>query len=298
MKGLTSNKTTAAHHSRAGRRCRPPAAGGGASEVAVFWSRKRRLRLRCRPRARHSDARRPGGFRGGQVGGAGHAAGLQHAAQPGGYAHEGPALTDARASRSRGRSMSPSRGPAPDWPPARAPARRETWPRRRSGSRTGWSCRFPARCAEFLVQAIARDLVERPERLVHQQEPRPAEPVRGRWIRAGACRRRVRAERPFPSLQAPPARAARAASAARATCAAADLERQLDVLQRGAPGQQRRILEDEADVAALARPPAASSPSTRPAALRARSGRRRPAAAWTCRSPTGRAGSGTRPRAT
>src|SRR5262249_27549906 len=34
---------------------------------------------------------------------------------------------------------------------------------------------------------------------------------------------------------------------------AADLERQPHVVERGAPGQQRRVLEDEADLAAAAR---------------------------------------------
>jgi hypothetical protein len=42
-------------------------------------------------------------------------------------------------------------------------------------------------------------------------------------------------------------------AAALAAGAAAHLQRQLHVLQRGAPGQQRRVLEHEADVAVLAR---------------------------------------------
>ena len=67
--------------------------------------------------------------------------------------------------------------------------------------------------AQLLVQPVARDLVERAERLVHQQQPRAAEQRAGdRDALAHAAGQLVR-EVPSPSLRGRPASAARAASA-------------------------------------------------------------------------------------
>ena len=61
------------------------------------------------------------------------------------------------------------------------------------------------------VQAVARDLVEGGERLVHQQQPRLRSPGRGRSTRASSCRPTARAAR---RARSPPARHAPSASAA------------------------------------------------------------------------------------
>ena len=149
--------------------------------------------------------------------------------------------------------------------------------------------------AQLLVEAVARDLVERAERLVHQQDLRVADQRAGdRDALALAAGQLVRIG-VGAVLQAHQFQQFVRRAAALAAGAAADLQRQLDVLQRGAPGQQRRVLEHEADVAALARRLRRGRRARRCCRGWARSGRRRRAGRSTCRSPTGRAGSGTRP---
>src|SRR4051812_21413392 len=94
--------------------------------------------------------------------------------------------------------------------------------------------------AQLFVQPVARDLVERTERLVHQQEARAAEQrARDRDALAHAAGQLVR-EVLLPAVE--PDQLEQLAWGRRAAgkaAEAADLGRQLDVLQRGAPGQER-----------------------------------------------------------
>src|SRR5580704_10545214 len=101
--------------------------------------------------------------------------------------------------------------------------------------------------AQFLVEPVARDLVERAERLVHEQDARAAEQgARDRDTLAHAARELMR-EASFPAFEAhEPQELARRRRARRQAAMPADLERQRDILERRAPGQERRVLEDEA----------------------------------------------------
>ena len=106
---------------------------------------------------------------------------------------------------------------------------------------------------QFLVEPVAGDLVERAERLVHQQQLGIVDE------RAGDRDALAHAARQFVGIGLLPARQAdqrqqfARLEGAAPLAAAADFERQLDVLERRAPRQQRGVLKDEADVAPRAR---------------------------------------------
>ena len=154
--------------------------------------------------------------------------------------------------------------------------------------------RFPD-LQQLLVQPVARDLVERAERLVHQQQPRTARPARGRSPRAGACRPTARADRPVSQpVEADQRRAAPAASARRAApCRRRPRAAASTFSQHGAPRQQRRRPGRRSRSRGAARAACGASPSTEMrAAASARSGRPSRAARSTCRSPRARAASG------
>ena len=84
------------------------------------------------------------------------------------------------------------------------------------------------------VHLVARQRIERAERLVHQQQRRARRSARGRSRRAGACRRRARAG------SGPRTRKARSARAAAPACAngspapasPCEIDRQHDVVDR------------------------------------------------------------------
>src|SRR5262245_2662423 len=106
---------------------------------------------------------------------------------------------------------------------------------------------------QLLVEAVPRDLVERSERLVHQQDswlgdespgdrdPLPHSSGQLVWERRLAA---AEPDHPEQLLRSPPPPG---------PLAGPDLERQPDIVQRRAPRQKRGVLEDEAELAGGAR---------------------------------------------
>ena len=117
---------------------------------------------------------------------------------------------------------------------------------------------------QLVVQPVARDLVERAERLVHQQDAGLAQQRAGDRDALALAARQLVADSGRPARRGRPAPAASSAVvvAGRVTLAAPDLQRQLDILAHRAPRQQGRILEHEADLAARARRARRIAPST------------------------------------
>ena len=146
-----------------------------------------------------------------------------------------------------------------------------------------------ARCAAARSAWTARrDLVQGAERLVHQQQ-RGVEGQRagdgdallhaaGELVRVVVAE--VREARQLQQLL----RRGRGPVAG----GAVDLEREADVAEDGAPGQEGRVLEHEADVAAALRRGGRGAVDPAPRRWWAAAGRRRCAGAWTCRSRWGR----------
>ena len=146
------------------------------------------------------------------------------------------------------------------------------------------------------VQALARHLVERAERLVHQQQRRLERQRARDRRRAAACRRRAATDG---GRRSPSARRARASPRTRCPAPLAvpaeHLERQRDVLRDRAPVEEHRVLEHDPVVAVDARLPRRLAVDRHRARASAGSGRRSCAAASTCRSPRGRSARRTRP---
>ena len=102
-------------------------------------------------------------------------------------------------------------------------------------------------CQQIVLQLAARQLVERAERFVHQQDRRvpgerahdrhPLLHAAGQFVRIGVLELE-QSDRIQQFLAARDALLGRIAD---------DLERQPHVAERGAPGQQRRFLEHEAE---------------------------------------------------
>ena len=99
------------------------------------------------------------------------------------------------------------------------------------------------------LHPLAGHLVQRAERLVHQQQRRAARRARGRSPPAAACRPRAGSGGARRSRPARPARAARAPARAAAPCPRpCSAERQLDVALHGPPLEQPGLLEGDAVV--------------------------------------------------
>ena len=103
---------------------------------------------------------------------------------------------------------------------------------------------------QFLVQPVAGDLVQRAERLIHQQHARSAQQrARDRHALAHAARQLVR-QRLLPARQSDQRQQVlRPHRARRQLMPPAHLQRQADVVKCVAPGQQGGVLEHEADLA-------------------------------------------------
>ena len=145
------------------------------------------------------------------------------------------------------------------------------------------------------VQAVARDLVQRAERFVHQQQLGFETQAHGRW-RCAAASRPTTAREPLAELRQPDqVQDPRGAALAFVTRQAHHFQRQHHVAFDVAPRIQRRRLEHVAIGPAAARFLAASCRS--PSACRRwrASDRRSAAAASSCRSPTARSATRTRP---
>ncbi len=117
---------------------------------------------------------------------------------------------------------------------------------------------------DLVVQVVAGHGVERAERLVHEDDLRVLGQAAGeRHAVAHAAGELVR-----PRVAMPPSRTVSSSSCARSRARSrhpAQLERELDVLARGEPGQQGRVLEHEGDLAATSSVPVVgwSRPATR-----------------------------------
>ena len=186
-----------------------------------------------------------------------------------------------------------SRAPGPGWPPAAAPLAEKGRLVDRVGDEQDRRAGLLPDLQQLLVQPVARDLVERAERLVHQQQPRPPRPARGRSPRAGACRRTARADRPSPSRQARPAPAIRAARGApRQSLPPPTSSGSVDVLQRVRHGSRAASWNTKPISRFCRAVLRRHRPAPRSARWSERSGRPPRAARSTCRSPTARAGSG------
>ena len=110
---------------------------------------------------------------------------------------------------------------------------------------------FPPDAQQLFVQIVPLDLVQRAEGLVHQQHPgaaderpgdgnalaHPARELMGQGTLAPLVGRPAPAAPPAPRAARPP------------PPAPADLQRQADVVDDAAPGQQRRVLKNEGEVA-------------------------------------------------
>ena len=104
-------------------------------------------------------------------------------------------------------------------------------------------------------QLLARELIERAERLVEQQQVADRAPGRGRARRAASCRRRAARDTCRRSPRGRPAPAAPRRGRGTRPCACAellaerrhDLQRQHDVVADRQPRQQRRVLKGHAD---------------------------------------------------
>ena len=140
------------------------------------------------------------------------------------------------------------------------------------------------------LHPLAGHLVERAERLVHQQQPRAARRARGRSRRAAACRRRAgRGSASAKSVEARPASSSSADPRRRARRAdAVQLERQLDVRRRPCATAAARPAGRRCRSPGRAAPGAASCrrPSSVPA-VGLRRGRRSGAAACDLPQPLG-----------
>ena len=148
---------------------------------------------------------------------------------------------------------------------------------------------------QMLVQARAGEGVERRERLVEQQHLRVASRRRGRWRRAAAGRRRDRAASARHARRGRPCRA-RASTRARALGGGESARPKPTLSATREPGQQARLLEHDADGGMrLGDGLAVEADARRRSAGR---GRRRGAAAWSCRSPSRRPAPTISPRAT
>src|SRR5205814_1215288 len=102
--------------------------------------------------------------------------------------------------------------------------------------------------AQLFVKPVAGDLVERAERLVHQQQTGSAEErTRNRHALAHAAGQFMW-EILLPTLEADEFQEfTRRRRARRKTAKATDFRRQLDILQCRAPRQQRGVLKHEAE---------------------------------------------------
>jgi len=99
--------------------------------------------------------------------------------------------------------------------------------------------------AQVLVQPVARDLVQRAERAHHQQKARPPSSARGSR-RAGACRRELMREI-VQAVEPHSLSSSRGVGARWARPRKPPLGRQLDILQRGAPGKSAASWNIEAE---------------------------------------------------
>ena len=106
---------------------------------------------------------------------------------------------------------------------------------------------------KLVLELLARQRIERAERLVHQQDARRCWRARGRSRRAASCRRRAGADSGRRNARGRPARRTRRAissTSSRGSCRCARAE--ADVLPHRHPGKQRVVLEHHAAVAARA----------------------------------------------
>ena len=103
---------------------------------------------------------------------------------------------------------------------------------------------------QFEVHLLARQRVERAERLVHQDRASGRGRARARSRRAAACRRRARRDI-CPRAPCSPTSASRSRARSRLSRSrqAEDFGRQQHVVDDAAPFQQQRLLEHHADVA-------------------------------------------------
>ena len=151
--------------------------------------------------------------------------------------------------------------------------------------------------AQLVHQLLAQRAVQRAERLVEHQQARAAAPGCGPGRRAAARRPTARSRGAARSPAAPPAPASPAPAPRSAPGTAPCMRRPnatfwADVLV----GEERVILEHEAEVAPVDGH-VATGPARRrsPCPCRASPGRRRCAAAWSCRSRSAPAGRRSRP---
>ena len=145
---------------------------------------------------------------------------------------------------------------------------------------------------QLLVQPVARDLVERAERLVHQQQPRAGDQRAGdRHALAHAARQLVRIGL-LPAGQAHQAQQLVRRARTGQRLAAADLQRQRDVVEHACARRAAPDPGTRSRSAAIHARPAARRPSPRRGRWSAPRDRPSPAARSTCRNPTARAASG------
>ena len=139
---------------------------------------------------------------------------------------------------------------------------------------------------QFEIEAAAGQFVDGAEGLVEQHQPRLRWRGSGRSPRAGACRRTAP-----PAGRARSRRGRRARSGrrpARGRPAGAPASGRARCWSDAPPGQQRGILEGDGDLAGASGWRRGRRRRSRPRRWSAARGRRECAAAWTCRSPTGR----------
>ncbi|MCY1519116.1 hypothetical protein D9M68_538550 [compost metagenome] len=112
---------------------------------------------------------------------------------------------------------------------------------------------FLPEAQQLFVQLVARDLVERAEGLIHQQDAGPGHQRAGdRHALALAARQFVR-HRLFTPLQSDESQKFFRIRVGRARFALSDQQRETHIVDHVAPRQQRCFLENEGEIAALAR---------------------------------------------